>query len=178
MGWLYTHVYLKVQLCLKIQLSTCFGITRYAEVVIYTQNLLFCHSIIWSFSEWYRGGKRVTEKVWHMWVGWKMPLCASDIFLNDPMVIFLLYWHIILYYVRVTSMRNLVTVLLLKSKLSGKFQRFNAVDGSMENWYIAGFPKISIKMKKSKTSYKAQAVSCLKDTIQFSPDESFQSLWQ
>ena len=62
-----------------------------------------------------------------------MPLCASDIFLNDPMVIFLLYWHIILYYVRVTSMRNLVTVLLLKSKLSGKFQRFNAVDGSMEN---------------------------------------------
>ena len=62
-----------------------------------------------------------------------MPLCASDIFLNDPMVIFLLYWNTILYYVRVTSMRNLVTVLLLKSKLSGKFQRFNAVDGSMEN---------------------------------------------
>ena len=62
-----------------------------------------------------------------------MPLCAIDIFLNDPMVIFLLYWHTILYYVRVTSMRNLVTVLLLKSKLSGKFQRFNAVDGSMEN---------------------------------------------
>ena len=29
-------------------------------------------------------------------------------------------------------MENLATVLLLKSKLSGKFQRFNAIDGSME----------------------------------------------
>ena len=29
-------------------------------------------------------------------------------------------------------MRNLVTVLILKSKLSGKSQRFNAIDGTME----------------------------------------------
>ena len=29
-------------------------------------------------------------------------------------------------------MRNLATILPLKSKLSGKFQRFNAIDGNME----------------------------------------------
>ena len=29
-------------------------------------------------------------------------------------------------------MKNLATILLLKSKLSGKFQRFNAIDRSIE----------------------------------------------
>ena len=29
-------------------------------------------------------------------------------------------------------MKNLATVLLLKPKLSGKFQRFNAIDGSIK----------------------------------------------
>ena len=40
-------------------------------------------------------------------------------------------------------MRNLVTILPLKSKLSGKFQRFNVIDGNMEmmknNWISKNF---------------------------------------
>ena len=45
-------------------------------------------------------------------------------FLNEPMVNLLFYCHIIMW--------NLDTVLLLKSELPGKFQRFNAIDGSIK----------------------------------------------
>ena len=39
-------------------------------------------------------------------------------------------------------MRNLATLLPLKSKLSGKFERFNAIDGSIKMLKIVEFQKI------------------------------------
>ena len=46
-----------------------------------------------------------------------------------------------------------------KSKLHGKVQRFNAIDGSIERLKMVEFPKISIKMKNCKTFYEAQIAS-------------------
>ena len=50
--------------------------------------------------------------------------------------------------------RNLATILPLKSKLSGKFQSLNAIDGSIEVLNIFEFPEISTKIKSFKTFYK------------------------
>ena len=55
--------------------------------------------------------------------------------------------------------RNLAAILPLKSKLSGKFQRFNAKDGRSKWWKVVEFQKVSIKTKNCKTFYEAQAVS-------------------
>ena len=63
-------------------------------------------------------------------------------------------------------MRNVAPLLPLKSKLSGKFQRFNANNRSIEMPKIVEFSKISIKMKNCKTFCKVQTVSRLKETIQ------------
>ena len=46
-----------------------------------------------------------------------------------------------------------------KSKLYGKFQRFDAIDGSTERLKMVKFAKISIKMKNCKTFYEAQTAS-------------------
>ena len=66
-------------------------------------------------------------------------------------------------------MRNLVTILPLKSKLSGKYQRFNAIDRSVKMLKIIQFSKTSIKTKNCKTFYKAQTASHLKEIIQSPP---------
>ena len=50
--------------------------------------------------------------------------------------------------------KNLATILPLTSKLSGKFQSLNAIDGSIEVLNIFEFPEISIKIKSFKTFYK------------------------
>ena len=68
-------------------------------------------------------------------------------------------------------MRNLATVLPLKSKLSGKFQRFNAVNGSMEmlinSW-------ISKKFKLKWTILKHfKQWSALRKLFSPPPDKSF-----
>ena len=78
------------------------------------------------------------------------------------------YCHIIFYWEKAIFLRNLVTILLLKSKFSGKFQRFNATDRYIEmlkNSWIS----ISIKTKNCKTSYEAQIVSRFKKIIQPPP---------
>ena len=83
------------------------------------------------------------------------------------------YCHIIFYWEKVIFLRNLVTILPLKSKFSGKFQRFNATDGYIEmlkNSWIS----ISIKTKNSKTSYEAQIMSRFKKIIQPPPTPSHQ----
>ena len=65
-------------------------------------------------------------------------------------------------------MRNLATILPLKSTLSRKFHRFNAIDGSIEilNWISKNF----IKIKNCKTFYEAQAASHLKEIIHPPPN--------
>ena len=42
-------------------------------------------------------------------------------------------------------MRNLTTILPMKSKLYGKFQRFNAIDGSIEMLKMAEFTNFQLK---------------------------------
>ena len=54
----------------------------------------------------------------------------------------------------------------MKSKLSGKFQRFNVIDGSREMLENSWISEISIKMKNAKIFCEAQTSSRLKEIIQ------------
>ena len=69
-------------------------------------------------------------------------------------------------------MKNLATILPLQSKLSGKFQRFSAIDASIKMLKVE-FPKISIEMKNCETFSVAQTEGCLKEIIQPLPDKKF-----
>ena len=76
----------------------------------------------------------------------------------------------------------MATILPLKSKLYENFQRFNAIDRSIEMLKIIEFSKITIKIKNCKTFCKAQTVSRLKEIIQpllshTPPDKSSRRLW-
>ena len=66
--------------------------------------------------------------------------------------------------------KNLAAILPLKSKSSWKFQRFNAIDGSINklknSWISKNFNYC--KMKNFKTFYESQTATCL-----FSPLKSF-----
>ena len=66
-------------------------------------------------------------------------------------------------------MRIVVPILHLMSKLSGKCQRFNAINRSIEMLKIVEFSKFSIKMKNCKTFCKANTVNRLKKFIQSPP---------
>ena len=70
------------------------------------------------------------------------------ILLNDPMFNLLFYCHIILNWEKVTSYKNLGTILSLKSKLSGKFQGFNAIDGKLRCWKIVTRSKQQAPLRK------------------------------
>ena len=94
------------------------------------------------------------------------------------------YFIVILFYIerKWLLMRNLATVLPLKSKLSGKLQRFIIMVEVSKNWKIVKFRKISIKMKNCKTFYETQTASCLKEIIQppqppIPPDKILIRLW-
>ena len=65
-------------------------------------------------------------------------------------------------------MRNLATILPLQSKLSGKFQYFNAIDRSIK--MLFEFSNISIKMNDFKTFYETQTASHFQEIIQPSPN--------
>ena len=78
-------------------------------------------------------------------------------FLNGPILnlfVFLLFFFLPYCFIlgeRVTFYEKCSPdVLPLKSKLSGKFQRFNAINRSIEMLKIVEFSKISIKMKNCK----------------------------
>ena len=66
-------------------------------------------------------------------------------------------------------MRNIAAILPLKSKLPGKFERFNAINRCIEMLKIDEFSKISIKIKNCKTFCKAQTANRLKKFIQSPP---------
>ena len=68
-------------------------------------------------------------------------------------------------------MRNAAAILPLKSKLSGKFQRFSAINRRIEILKLVEFSKISMKIKNYKTFWKAQTPNGLKKCIQ-SPGNS------
>ena len=82
-------------------------------------------------------------------------------------------------------MRNLAMILplTLDSKLSGKFERFNAIDGNIEmlkNGWI--FKKLQLKWKIEKEVHETQTLSKSKEiilppTIPAPPDEILLRLW-
>ena len=79
-------------------------------------------------------------------------------------------------------MRNLATILPLKSKLSGKFQHFNTKYEVSKCWKIVEFLKFSFKIKKCKTFYEAQTAGRLKEIIQLPstylpPDKTLLFFW-
>ena len=117
----------------------------------YTQKIFFSLCEIDSVTN-LNGVKNATIK-WHAF--WMVPYLIC-------------YFFVILIYIerKWLLIGNLVRILPLKSKLSGKFQRFNAVDGSIKMLKIAEFSKISIKTKNCKIFYKAQTTSRLKEIIQ------------
>ena len=94
-----------------------------------------------------------------------MPLCKWHTFRKAPCLI--CCFIVILFYIegKWLLMRNLATILPLKSKLSGKFQYFNAIDINVEMLKNSWFPKISIKMKNCKTFYEAQTASPFEEII-------------
>ena len=69
--------------------------------------------------------------MWQSWMRWKMPLCKWHTFWMAPCLI--CYFVVKLFYIerKWLLMRNLATILPLKSKLSGKFQLFNAIERSI-----------------------------------------------
>ena len=85
--------------------------------------------------------------------------------------VFCFFFFVILFYSerKWLLLRNLATILPLKRKLSGKFQRFNAINRSIKMLKVIEFSKISVKMKNFKTFYKAQTADYLKKFIQSPP---------
>ena len=114
-----------MRLYLKMWFFTFFNITWYAEAAMHTKNLLFTHFIIYiqriKQGRWWSK----IDKVWHKLMEWKMLLDGSII--NLSFFVILRYierkWHL---------KRRLASILPSNSKLAGKFQRFNAIDGSIE----------------------------------------------
>ena len=86
------------------------------------------------------------------------------------------YFIVILFYIekRWLLMRNLATILPLKSKLSGKFQLFNAIDGRIEILKNSWNSKNPFKMKNCTTFYEAQIASRLKEIILPPPTHPYQ----
>ena len=76
-----------------------------------------------------------------------MPLCKWHTFFISP---WLICCFVILSYIDRMWIfkRNLARTLPLKSKLSEKFQRFDAVNGSIEMLKVVEFLKISLKNEK------------------------------
>ena len=124
-GLFIQHVCLKIQLFIIMWFFTSFDITWYAEAAIYAKNLLFSQ---WNWqSDKFEWGEKCHYQVTY--------------FLNGPIF---LYFFVILFYLerKWLLMRKLVTIVPLKSKLSGKCQRFNAIDGSIKMLKIVEFSKI------------------------------------
>ena len=72
------------------------------------------------------------DKMWKSQMGWKMPLCKWHTFWMTPCLI--CYFIVILFYIerKWLFMRNVAIIVPLKSKSSGKFQRFNTNDEIIE----------------------------------------------
>ena len=72
--------------------------------------------------------------------------------------------------------KNIATISPLNSKLSAKFQRFNAIHGSIKMLKKVEFQKLSIKMKNFKSSSSIQW-SAWKKLFRPLPGESFSKVF-
>ena len=102
--FVYTHMCLKIQLCLKIWFSNYFFITWYAEAAIYAKNPFhsFCSFSV-KFSEWPR---EVIEWNWQSVTKLnevKNTIMQVTYYLNGPISNLLFYCHIISHWEKVTS---------------------------------------------------------------------------
>ena len=111
-------------------------------------------------------------------MGLKMPLCKwhnfCPMFNNGPMFNLLFYCHIILYWEKVSFHKKFSHNI---SKLSGKFQRFNTIDESIEIQKNIWISKISIKLKKYKIFYETQTASRFSASRQVPPDKILLRHW-
>ena len=104
--------------------------------------------------------------------GLKNAIMQVTYFLNglilNLFVFCLFFVFVILFYTerKWLLMRNVFAILPLKSKLSGKIQRLNAINRSIDMLKIVEFSKISIKTKNCKTCRKVQTANRLKKFIQ------------
>ena len=103
-----------------------------------------------------------------------MSLCKWHTFCMAPWLICCLFVTLLYIERKWLLMRNLATVLPLKSKLSGKFQRFNAVNGSME-MLISSWISKKIKLKWTIKTFKQSAA--LRKLFSPPPDKNFQRHW-
>ena len=108
-------------------------------------------------------------------MGWKMSLCKWYTFCMAPWLIYCLFVTLLYIERKWLLIRNLASALLLKSKLSGKFQRFSTVNASMEmlinSW-------ISKKFKLKWTILKHfQQWSALRKLFIPPPGKSFLRHW-
>ena len=107
-----------------------YNVIRWSSHIFKNSSFLSFCSFLVKFSNKHRGSEKVKVSKCDK-VEWDA-IMQVTYFLNGPM--FNLYFIAILFYIerKWLFMRNLATVLPLKSKLSGKFQRFNAIDGSIK----------------------------------------------
>ena len=100
--------------------------------------------------------------MWQSWMGWKMPLRKWHILWMVPCLI--CCFIVTLFHIerKWLLIRNSTIILPLKSKLSAKFQRFNAIDGSIK------MLKISWIWKKNQLKWKVvkHFTRASKETIQ------------
>ena len=116
-------------------------------------------------------------------MGWKMPLCKWHTFWMAPCLIFFFFCHIVLYWEKVTSYEKFSCSLPFKSKLSAKFQLFNAIDRSMEmlkNSWI--FQKFQLKWKIVKHFVRPKQRATLRKSFSVlpsytRPDKTLIRLW-
>ena len=103
--------------CLSWCDFTSFDIKWYVEAALYAKNILVS---LWNWQSVtnFNEVKNAIIK-WHTF--WMVPYLIC-------------YFFVILFYIerKWFPLRNVVTILPLKSKLSGKFQRFNAIDRSIK----------------------------------------------
>ena len=108
-------------------------------------------------------------------MGWKMSLCKWHTFCMASWLIYCLFVTLLYIERKWLLMRNLATAFPLKSKLSGKFQHFNAANGSME-MLINSWISRKLKLKWTILNHFKQW-SALRKLFSPPPDKSFLRQW-
>ena len=126
----YTYICVKNFNCLKMWFHLrWYNVIRWSSHICKKSYFLSFYSFLVKFSEYYRGNDRANWQSVTKLNGVKYAIiCKWHTFWMAPCLIcyFIVYWE------KVSSNENLATILSLKSKLSGKFNCFNAIDVSIK----------------------------------------------